>query len=439
MSAAPLSPFAAGICGLLILLIPFAYAGLALMNSGLGRSRSAVHSLMASLTVIGVATLVYVFCGSALQGFPGRAAFALTAAGKQWNWIGSGRLFFAGLDFEGGSGAALAACFGMFAAALAAVIPLGAGEERWRLGSAALSTAVLAGWTYPLFAHWVWGGGWLAELGARFGLGSGFVDSGGAGAIQVVGGLSALSVSWLMGPRRGKFSADGMPAAIPGHNAVFVTFGAFLALIGWFGLNSSAAILFYRASPARIGLIGVNTVLSAGSALLAAALVTRTRFGKPDASLSANGWTAGLAASSAGAAFQVPAEALMVGLIAGALVTLSVEWLELHLKIDDPGGSISVHAVGGLWGLIAAGFLGRFPGGALGTAAGEGQWMAQLVGVATLAGFMFPMIYGLNWVLNRISRFRVALDGERQGMDLHELGANAYPELVSHLEDVSQR
>ena len=103
----------------------------------------------------------------------------------------------------------------------------------------------------------------------------------------------------------------------------------------------------------------------------------------------------------------------MVGLVAGTLVTLSVEWLELHLKIDDPGGSISVHAVGGLWGLIAAGFLGHFPG-----ASGEGQWTAQLTGVATLIGFMFPMIYGLNWTLNRVLRFRVALDGERQGMDL---------------------
>jgi Amt family ammonium transporter len=429
----PLSPSAAGICGLLILLIPLAYAGLALMNSGLGRSRSAVHSLMASLTVIGVATSAYVICGGAFQGFAGRAAFAIAAAGKSWNWIGSGRLFFGGLDFDG-SGPALAACFGMFAAAFAAVIPLGAGEERWRLGSAAVSTAVLAGWTYPLFAHWVWGGGWLAGLGATFGLGAGFVDAGGAGAIQVVGGLSALSVTWLMGPRRGKFSGDQMPTAIPGHNAVFVTFGAFLALIGWFGLNSAAAILFYGASPARIALIAVNTLLSAGSALLAAALVTRTRFGKPDASLSANGWTAGLAASSAAAAFQVPAEALMVGLVAGTLVTLSVEWLELHLKIDDPGGSISVHGVGGLWGLIAAGFLGRVPG-----PGSAGQWTAQLVGIATLAGFMFPMIYGLNWVLNRITRFRVALDGERQGMDLHELGANAYPELVSHLEDFSQR
>src|ERR1700677_4496801 len=101
VGSGPLSPFTAGICGLLILLIPFAYAGLALMNSGLGRSRSAVHSLMASLTVIGVATLVYVICGGVFQGFPGRAAFALTAAGKSWNWIGAGRLFFGGLDFDG--------------------------------------------------------------------------------------------------------------------------------------------------------------------------------------------------------------------------------------------------------------------------------------------------------------------------------------------------
>ena len=121
-------------------------------------------------------------------------------------------------------------------------------------------------------------------------------------------------------------------------------------------------------------------------------------------------------------------------LVAGVLVTLSVEWLELHLKIDDPGGSISVHAVGGLWGLVAASFLGHFPGGT-----GEGQWMAQFTGAGTLLGFMFPMIYGLNWVLNRMMRFRVTLDGERQGVDLHELGANAYPELVSHLEDFQQR
>jgi Amt family ammonium transporter len=405
--------------GLLILLIPFAFAGLALMNTGLTRSRSAAHSVMSTLTVAAVAVLVYVVCGFVWQGYPGRAAFALTVAGKQWNWIGAERMFLRGLDFEG-SAAGFAACFGMFGAALVAIIPLGAGEERWRLGSAAASAAVLAGWTYPLFAHWVWGGGWLAQLG--------FVDAGGTATLQVVGGLTALSVSWILGPRRGKYNHDLMPFAMPGHNAVFVLFGALLALLGWFGLNSAGAMLFYGAAPGRVPLIAINTTLCAGSGLLATALVTRTRFGKPDAWLSANGWTGGLAASSACAAFVAPAEAILLGLVAGALVTFSIEWLELHLKVDDPGGSISVHGVAGLWGVLAAGFLGR-----------NGQWIAQLAGIATLLGFVLPTTYGLNWLLNHFWPFRVTPDGERNGMDLHELGANAYPELASHSEDFTQR
>lgn len=432
MPAKVLAESATELCGLLILLIPLAYAGLALMNSGLGRSRSAVHSMLASLIVIGVAAIVYVICGFAWQGVPGGAAYAVATGSKSWNWIGSGRFFFAGLDAS--SPAALMACFGMFACALAAMVPLGAGAERWRLSAAALSTIVFAGWTFPLFAHWAWGGGWLASLGFFSGIGGGYADAGGAGVIQTAGGLSALSIAWVLGPRRAKFSQEGFPMALPGHNAVFTTFGCFLALIGWFGLNSSAAILFYGAQPARVPLIAVNTMLTAFSALLAAAIVTRTRFGKPDASLSANGFIAGLAASSAGAAFQVPAETLIVGLVAGALVTFSVEWLELYLKIDDPSGSISVHAVGGLWGVIAAGFLGKFPG-----VFNDGQWLAQVIGAATLVGFVFPLAYASNWILSRIVPYRVPLDGERQGMDLHELGANAYPELVSHLEDFQQR
>ena len=421
----PLGDTGQAFCAVLILLIPFAFAGLALMNTGLCRSRSAAHSLVAALSVVALAAVAFVVCGFAWQGAAGSPAYALMISGKPWDWIGAERFFLRGLDFNG-STQALAACFGMFSAALAALIPLGAGAERWRLGAALGSSAVLAGWTYPLFAHWVWSSGWLSQLGASYGLGNGFVDAGGAAAIQVVGGLSALSIAWILGPRRGKHSHDGMPAAIPGHNVVFVLFGCMLALVGWCGLNSAAAVLFYGAAPGRILLAAVNTTLSAGSALLAAASVTRIRFGKPDASLSANGWTGGLAASSACAAFQAPAEAIMVGLVAGAVVTFSVEWLELHLDIDDPGGAISVHAVAGLWGVFAVGLFGRFP---------PGQFLAQLVGIATLVGFVLPLTYGVNWALDRVIAYRVTPDGERAGMDLHELGANAYPELASHLED----
>lgn len=124
---------------------------------------------------------------------------------------------------------------------------------------------------------------------------------------------------------------------------------------------------------------------------------------------------------------------MLIGLVAGAMVALCVELFELHLDIDDPGGSISIHAVAGIWGLLAGGALGRFPGG------GDGQFLAQLAGVATLLGFILPMTFGLNWLLNRFSPLRVAPDAERQGMDLAELGAGAYPEFVTHTDDFMQR
>ena len=143
-----------------------------------------------------------------------------------------------------GSSPSLVALLEMLTVGLAAVIPLGAGADRWRLSASCASTALLAGWTYPLFAHWVWAGGWLAQLGVNYGLGHGFLDAGGSSSIQAVAGLTALAVAWILGPRRGKYSLDGMPAAIPGHNSVLVLFACSLALVGWWGLNSAGAILF---------------------------------------------------------------------------------------------------------------------------------------------------------------------------------------------------
>jgi ammonium transporter, Amt family len=189
-------------------------------------------------------------------------------------------------------------------------------------------------------------------------------------------------------------------------------------------------------------LIAINTMLTAGSAGLAAAAVTRIRFGRPDASLSANGWVSGLVASSAACAFVTPAASVAIGLIAGALVALTVELFELQLAVDDPGGAVSVHAVGGIWGVLALGIFARFPAQLLnsrsGNPAGSGQWIAQLLGVATLLGFVLPLTYSLNWLLNRVHPQRVAAEGERQGMDLYELGAGAYPEFVTHTDEFMQ-
>jgi Amt family ammonium transporter len=239
-----------------------------------------------------------------------------------------------------------------------------------------------------------------------------------------------------------------MAPAIPGHNAVLVLFGCMLALVGWFGLNSAGAILFTGGTPSGSVRIAMNTFLAAAASALTAALITKIRFGKPDASLCANGWVGGLVASSASCAFVVPSEAVVIGSIAGALVTFSVEWIELRLEVDDPGGVVSVHAVGGIWGLLALGMFARFHGpiwniagdpAALAMENDSGQWLAQWIGVATLLGFVLPLTYMANWLLSRIYPYRVSIEGERQGMDLHELGAGAYPEFVTHTEDFIQR
>jgi Amt family ammonium transporter len=415
-----LSETSAALCFLFVLLIPCAAAGLALINAGLGRFRNAAHAMLSALCVIAIAAMAYFAIGAAWQGSAGQPAFALHAAGKDWNWIGAGRFFLRGLELEGWS--SLGALFGLMSVGLAAMIPLGGGADRWRLGASCASTALLAGWTYPLFAHWEWGGGWLAQLG--------FLDSGGAGVIQVVGGLTALSIAWILGPRRGKFSSEGMPSALPGHNVVLVLLGCFLAWLGWLGLNCAGAILFTGVDASRAVLIAVNTTLSAASAELSVAAITRARFGKTDASLCANGWVAGLVAISAGCAVVRPAAAVIIGLLAGVLALYSVEWLELHLGVDDPCGSVSVHAVAGLWGLLAAGPL---------ATAGAGSWLVQLVGIATLLGCILPLSYGLNWILNLLSPQRVAVEGERQGLDLYELGAGAYPDFMTHNEDFWQR
>jgi Amt family ammonium transporter len=412
-------PLAFGLCLAFILLVPLGIAGLALINTGLGRSRSAAHAMTSSLCVVCVAMLVYFVWGFWVQGFSPGMRFAAGLASDGMGHVG---LFLRGVQF--GSGSCLLVVLGLFSVALVSLIPLGAAADRCRLTAACASTLVLAGWTFPLFAAFAWRGvGGLAP-GVAF-----FLDAGGSGVINVTGGLTALSMVWLVGPRYGKYPARGMPAAIPAHNQVYVLFGCMLSWVGWLGLNSAAAMLYTAMRPEGSVLVVINTTFAAAAAALTAATVTRVRFRRPDASLIANGWMAGLVASSAGCAALKPATATLTGIVAGALVVLSVEWFELHLKVDDPCGSISVHGVCGVWGLLAAGIF---------TGSG-GQLTAQIVGLATLLGCVFPMTYGLNWLMNRFLPYRVSPDGERQGLDLHELGADAYPEFVVHADEFSQR
>lgn len=417
------------LCVLLIAVLPLAPAGLAFLNTGLGRSRGAAQALLGSLCLMAVAALAYSLLGYSLEGFAGISSHTLRVGGTTWNWIATRAPLSRGLAWRSAP-EACAAVFQVVAVGLAALIPWGSGAERWRLSAASLATAVFAVLIYPVFAHWVWGGGWLAQLGVSFDLGSGFIDPGGAATIQSLGGLTALAVVGILGPRRGKFSNSSPPAALPAHHIIYVLFGAAIALVGWLALNSLGAVLFAHALPLGLLLVELNTLLCASGALLAALVVTRLRFTKPDASLCANGWVAGLVASSAVAALVSPAAALFTGVIAGAVLPLAIETIELRCGLDDPSGGITVHGLAGLWGLFAAGI---FAHGA------EGQMIAQLVGIGTLLGLVFPAVCSLYWLLDRMMPFRTHPEGERIGMDLHELGAGAYPEFVLHSDEFVPR
>ena len=434
--------FALAICLISILLSPLAAAGLALIHPGVGRSRSAAHSMLASLCVLAIAAIAIVLIGASWAGYSGGAAHTFQLAGLQWNWLGN----VASLATSSNLGVnpsspsspnSLVLCLHIFAAGLAAIIPLSAGTDRWRLAPICLATIVFAGFIYPLFAHWVWGGGWLSQLASSFGGKANiapFLDMGGAGAIHVTGGLMALSVAWILGARRGKYTPDAMATAIPGHNIVLVLFGCLIALIGFAALESATSILFNGAAPDRIIGVIINAMLSASSGCLAAVATTQIRYRKPDASLSANGWIAGLVSGSAACASVSPLAAIFIAAIAGVLTTYLVEVFELRLLVDDPGGAISVHAASGFWGLIAAGIFAPTSANSL-----TSQVLGQLVGMATLLGFMLPLIHGCNLLLNRLVPYRVDRDGDWQGMDIRELGAGAYPEFVIHADEFVPR
>lgn len=416
----PQSAFVLALC--LVLVSPLALAGVALINTGLGRSRSAAQSMLGTLTLIAVATIVFAVIGATFA--YSETGYTFSISGAPWNWIGAGSFALHGFSAETVQ-TQLGTLAQFIALAFAVLIAWGSGADRFRIAAGAATAAILAAIVFPMLAYWVWGTGWLAQLGLNFSLGEGFLDTGGAATIHVLGGLSALAIIWIAGPRRGKFPNEGLSTAMPGHNAVYVLFGCLLAMVGFLAWNMAGALMWADLPPTELAVTAINTLLAASGALTVTFIVTRIRFGKPDASLCANGWMAGLVTSSACAAIASPLEALFAGMVSGLITPLLVELLELFLSIDDPSGAVTVHAVSGLWGLLAAGFF----------ASQQGQVLAQLVGIAALLGIIFPLVYFLFWLVNLVLPFRADADGERIGMDLHELGGSAYPEFVVHRDE----
>jgi Amt family ammonium transporter len=432
-------------------LVMFMQLGFALLETGLARAKNANHTMMMNVVVYGVGMLAYWAIGFAIQmggvgaianlgGTPPlNAEYAITLFGKPFGLFGHHGFF---LMHKGtyDVGVMVLFLFQMVFMDTGATIPTGAAAERWKFSAFIATSFLFAAFTYPLFANWAWGGGWLASLGSNFGLGKGYCDFAGSGVVHAVGGLSALAIAMILGPRIGKFTRDGRPQAILGHDIVIVLTGCLILAFGWFGFNPGSTLGASGNGSLRIGSIAVNTMLASAAGLISAMAYMWAVYGKPDASMTGNGFLAGLVAITAPAGFVNPVGSVIIGLIAGVLVCLSVAFVERVLKVDDPVGAVSVHGACGIWGVIAVGLFadgrsnyGGAWNGVNGSVTGlfygdASQLVAQLLGVAALLGFVFVMSLVFAAVVDGLMGQRVSAKTELEGLDLPEMGSLAYPE-----------
>jgi Amt family ammonium transporter len=441
-------------------LVMFMQAGFAIVETGLCRAKNANHTMMMNFMVYGFGLFAFWVCGFALQMGGGapystlgginslNSEFAIPLFGKMWGLWGSHGFFLS----HAGSydvGAMVMFLFQMVFMDTALTIVTGAAAERWKFAAFAISSLFMGAITYPIYANWAWGGGWLSQLGANFGLGKGYSDFAGSGVVHAVGGITALAVSMIIGPRIGKYGRNGKPHSMPGHDIVIVLTGCFILAFGWFGFNPGSTLAASGNGALRIGSVAVNTMLAGATGSFGSVLYMWMRYGKPDASMAGNGLLAGLVAITAPSGFVSTIGAAIIGIIAGVLVCLSVEFIDRVIRVDDPVGAISVHGTCGLWGVISVGLFadgtsnyGGSWNGVSGNVTGlfygdASQLVAQLIGVATLIGFIFSLSYIVSWVIDIFVGQRVPASDELEGLDIPEMGALCYPEFVLKQEETS--
>jgi Amt family ammonium transporter len=426
-------------------LVMFMQAGFAMVETGFTRAKNAAHTMSMNFMVYPIGMLGYWICGFALQmGGVGAVAslggtaplsheYVVTLFGKPFGLFGTAG-FFMGSDVYD-VGVFTLFLFQMVFMDTTVTIPTGAMAERWKWSSFLVYGFFMSMFVYPIFANWVWGAGWLSQLGANFGLGHGHVDFAGSSVVHMVGGVAALAGAIVLGPRLGKYTKDGKSVAIPGHHIPMAIVGTFILAFGWFGFNPGSTL---AGTDLRIGIVATNTMLASAGGAIAAMIVMMVKFGKPDPSMMANGMLAGLVAITAPCAFVTAPVAVLIGVISGILVVFSVFFIDGTLKIDDPVGAISVHGVNGAWGVLSLGLFadGKYGdgwNGVPGTVTGlfygnSSQFFAQCIGTLTCFVFVFVIFYVFFKVLDAIMGNRVSVETEIAGLDLPEMGAHAYPE-----------
>lgn len=388
-------------------LVFFMHTGFAFLEIGLTRQKNTINILFKNIFIITVGLLIYYIGGFNLMypgefnGFLGFAGFGLEtdAAGLTPEYADGGYTYWTDFLFQG-----------MFAATAATIVS-GAVAERIKIGPFMVFTIIYVGLVYPIVGSWQWGGGFLSTLG---GDDAGFYDFAGSTLVHSVGGWGALIAIWLLGSRIGKFGEDGKPKAIPGHNIPLATAGVLILWLGWFGFNGGSVL---SADPALTSLVLTTTSLAAAAGGVSAFLVSTLAYKNYDLTMFLNGILGGLVGITAGADLMSPNEAVVIGLIAGAIIVGGVALID-RIRLDDPVGAVTVHLICGIWGTLAVGLFGD--------KAGMDQFLYQLAGVGAAGVFCIATAAIILFALKKTVGIRVSREEELDGLDIHEHGMDAY-------------
>ncbi|MBM7662681.1 Amt family ammonium transporter [Bacillus mesophilus] len=395
------------------ILVIFMLGGFILLEAGSTRMKNAGHIAGKTIFTYGLASLVFWAVGYGFI-FGGNANFL----------VGMSDFFYSGYDSEGAAlSGSVFFLFQLAFSGIAITIALGGFAERAKLSVYLLFTILFSALVYPVVAHWIWGGGWLAEHGKQ--------DFAGSTVVHLTGAMAALAATILLKPRIGKYNKDGSANNIFGHNQVYTALGVLILWIGWFGFNAGSTV---SVDGAFFGFVALNTNLAAGAGAVAALLISWLVLGKSDVPTILNGALAGLVAITASCAFVDTWAAVLIGFIAGVLVFYSARFFEKK-KIDDPIYALSVHGAAGVWGTLSTGFFatpelatvglpGLFYGG------GFAQLGVQLMGVVSAGAYAFIVSFVLLIICKAVLKgLRVTEEEEIMGLDVSEHGSYGYPEV----------
>ena len=391
-------------------LVMWMAAGFAMLEAGLVRAKNTTEILTKNIALFAIACIMYMLCGYNIM-YPDEAvnsvwpgiSFLLGEDNTVETVLGSkGETYYSNMsDFF----------FQVVFVATAMSIVSGAVAERMKLWAFLVFAVVMTGFIYPIQGYWKWGGGFLDELG--------FLDFAGSGLVHLCGATAAFSGVLLLGARKGKYGENGEIYPIPGCNMPLATLGTFILWLGWFGFNGGSELKLSDIGEANaVASVFVNTNAAAAGGVVAALITAQMMFGKADLSMTLNGALAGLVAITAEPLTPTPLVATLIGAVGGLIVVLSIVTID-KLQIDDPVGATSVHGIVGIWGLLAVCISNP-----------EASLTAQLIGIASIMGFVFVASLLTWYIIKMVMGIRVSEEHEYQGVDYSECGMEAYPEFT---------